>query len=290
MQEQSLFSQAGFHVSHTVLPGSKEAKTMTVRSGRKCYESYQKYTRLASLAKMLVGSSTWGSTTVLLTWKVKVMKSRRLLFQLAPSTPRTEGTESGLLPTAHSNCSTGAGSQGREGGKNIQTAIAMLPTPRTGKMTCETAETWQKRKDAGKVSTPPLALAITLLRTPTAVECEGGVMEIRPGANAHYKLRDQIAMLPTPATRDYKGANGPEHMTKDRPHMDQLPNVIAYGIIPTPTGTDHKSRGPNSKQVGVDNLFKGENAGANRGLKLQPAFALWMMGYPEDWCDLKDGE
>jgi len=26
------------------------------------------------------------------------------------------------------------------------------------------------------------------------------------------------------------------------------------------------------------------------GLKLQPGFALWMMGYPEDWCDLKDGE
>jgi hypothetical protein len=149
-------------------------------------------------------------------------------------------------------------------------------------------------------------------------------MEIRPGANAHYKLRDQIAMLttptgsyvgriskyqqggtalsaqiamlptpqnrdyrspdlqdsgnfkrkqekgftidlnsriamlPTPATRDYKGANGPGHMQKDRPHMGQLPNAIAHG--------------------------------ANPGLKLQPGFALWMMGYPEDWCDLKDGE
>jgi len=23
---------------------------------------------------------------------------------------------------------------------------------------------------------------------------------------------------------------------------------------------------------------------------LQPAFALWMMGYPTDWLDLKDGE
>src|SRR5271169_2418522 len=27
-------------------------------------------------------------------------------------------------------------------------------------------------------------------------------------------------------------------------------------LIPTPTGTDHKGRGPNSKQVGIDNLFK----------------------------------
>jgi hypothetical protein len=66
-------------------------------------------------------------------------------------------------------------------------------------------------------------------------------------------------MLPTPATRDYKGANGPDHMTsRDRPHMDQLPNAIAHG--------------------------------ANRGLKLQPAFVEWMMGYPEGWTDLKDSE
>jgi len=141
-------------------------------------------------------------------------------------------------------------------------------------------------KGTGRLAQVGLHQQIALLKTPSAVETEGGIMEIRPGANAHYKLRDQIAMLtiptgsdvgriskyqqvgtalsaqiamlPTPATRDYKGANGTEHMQKDRPHMDQLPNAIAHG--------------------------------ANPGLKLQPGFALWMMGYPEDWCDLKDGE
>jgi hypothetical protein len=30
--------------------------------------------------------------------------------------------------------------------------------------------------------------------------------------------------------------------------------------------------------------------GAKTGLRLQPAFALWMMGYPTDWLDLADGE
>lgn len=30
--------------------------------------------------------------------------------------------------------------------------------------------------------------------------------------------------------------------------------------------------------------------GRATGLKLQPAFALWMMGYPLDWLDLEDGE
>jgi hypothetical protein len=30
--------------------------------------------------------------------------------------------------------------------------------------------------------------------------------------------------------------------------------------------------------------------GAKVGLRLQPGFALWMMGYPEDWLDLEAGE
>lgn len=34
-----------------------------------------------------------------------------------------------LWPTPHSSCSTGAGTQGRIGGLNLQTAMQMLPTP-----------------------------------------------------------------------------------------------------------------------------------------------------------------
>src|SRR3990167_819897 len=33
-----------------------------------------------------------------------------------------------------------------------------------------------------------------------------------------------------------------------------------------------------------------DQVGRKTGLKLQPAFALWMMGYPTDYLDLKDGE
>jgi hypothetical protein len=89
-----------------------------------------------------------------------------------------------------------------------------------------------------------------LLKTPGASDGEGGVMEIRPGCDGHYKLRDQIAMLPTP-------------------HRNQ-------------------STGPGEHGTGGVNLQTAVH-GKNRGLKLQPAFALWMMGFPEDWCD-PDGE
>jgi hypothetical protein len=34
-----------------------------------------------------------------------------------------------MWPTPHSNCHTGAGTQGRDGGENLQTAVTMYPTP-----------------------------------------------------------------------------------------------------------------------------------------------------------------
>jgi hypothetical protein len=36
-----------------------------------------------------------------------------------------------LWPTAHANCTTGAGSQGRDGGDNLQTVADLWPTPPT---------------------------------------------------------------------------------------------------------------------------------------------------------------
>ena len=47
----------------------------------------------------------------------------------------------------------------------------------------------------------------------------------------------QERMWPTPSTRDYKGANGPEHFaSRDRPHMSQLPNaVLVCGLRREPT-------------------------------------------------------
>ena len=217
------YSLPGFHASQQVVPGSAKACQMTVGSGEKLFALSEKRSRHGSSLRMLeaylVLREGWYSKTCYLNWKPLDTKQRRLLFQLAPSTPRTEGTESGLLPTSTSTDYKSRGPNSKQIG---------------------------------------LDNYFKLLKTPSAVECEGGVMEIRPGANAHYKLRDQIAMLPTPATRDYKGANGPEHMTKGRPHMDQLPNAIAHGT--------------------------------NRGLKLQPAFVEYLMGYPIGWTDLNHSE
>ena len=47
-------------------------------------------------------------------------------------------------------------------------AKSLLPTPRSGKVTDEDEAAWQSRHAAGKVSTPPLALAARMWGTPTA--------------------------------------------------------------------------------------------------------------------------
>ena len=83
-------------------PGREEAQQTTVISGLKCLELYDLQNRHGSSVRMLVasllGMKEWYSNKCVLTWKTKVTKSNRLLFQLYPSMHRTEGTGFGLLP------------------------------------------------------------------------------------------------------------------------------------------------------------------------------------------------
>ena len=101
---QSQYYQEDFLASHSVQPGSEEARKMTVTSGRKCLESFTNCGLLGSLVKMCLESSIWHSTRCFLTWKKKVTKSNVSLFQLAVSTPRTNGNDVPFWPTP----STGA--------------------------------------------------------------------------------------------------------------------------------------------------------------------------------------
>jgi hypothetical protein len=118
------------------------------------------------------------------------------------------------------------------------------------------------------------------------------------GRLAQVGLTQQIAMLPTPQSRDYKNSNtDPEKKDRLNRKLEQgwtidLNDRIA--MLPTPASRDYKGA---SHQMGRDCLdsvvemgaTKGQ-IGQNTGLRLHPAFALWMLGYPETWCDLEDGE
>jgi hypothetical protein len=75
--------------------------------------------------------------------------------------------------------------------------------------------------------------------------------KVRPsGHHASLTLNDAVKMMPTPQARDWKEEMNP------KPHGQQQANIPQM------------------------------IAGTKTGLKLQPAFVEWMMGYPQDWTKL----
>lgn len=123
--KRSLYSQEDSPASHSAKLDEEKARQMTVTSGRTCFELYKTSSQTGSSLKMcvglLLGTKEWYSSRCALTWKAKVTKSNRLLFQLVPSTPRTGETGSGLLPTVQT--------QGLKVCKNRKSVPMILPTP-----------------------------------------------------------------------------------------------------------------------------------------------------------------
>ena len=104
----------------------------------------------------------------------------------------------------------------------------------------------------------------TFLPTPLSADSKSGrtnitdVLKKRLDKGLGMRLTDQaqLSMLPTPATRDYKGGNSIKHLTRKskkegNSHQDQLPNYIK--------------------------LQTGQNS------QLNPLFVAEMMGFPPDW-------
>jgi len=137
------------------------------------------------LAKTLLESSTWHSTRCLLTWKWKVTPANRLLFQLAPSMPRTDGTESGLWATPQSFDAIGPDQtpEAREkrkqkgGCSNLREQVKLWPTPRAadGDKGSRTQEGYQKERDRLKQGVDLPTAVKTMWRTPRANDHKSGV-------------------------------------------------------------------------------------------------------------------
>ena len=128
--EQLTLFRADSPASRSALPGSEEARRMTVTSGLKCLELYRNSGPLGSLVRMLLGSSIWRSTRCTLIWKTKVTPSRRLLFRLVPSMPRTGGTDAPLWPTPTTDSASQRTKQYKQGGFPLAMEAAMWPTPK----------------------------------------------------------------------------------------------------------------------------------------------------------------
>ena len=149
--------------SLSVQPGSDEARMMTAGSGLRCFASFGRFSQLGSLAKMLLASSAWASTIVYLTWKKRVTPARRLLFQLAPSMPSTEGTGFSLLPTPSAEDNPDRGGTHNPAiqrrmkiGKQIE--LSMMIQDGTGRLSAEWV-TWMMGFPQGWLHDSPIGAA-----------------------------------------------------------------------------------------------------------------------------------
>ena len=142
--EQLMLFQVDSPASRSAAPGSDEARMMTVTSGRKCLELSKSSGPLGLLEKMLLESSVWRSTRCYLTWKTRVTKQGRLLFQLAASMPRTEDTDVLLWPTVTASDWKHQGPNSHQ--KGPQEAVRMWPTPTTGAGLCGGTGNYQQLK------------------------------------------------------------------------------------------------------------------------------------------------
>jgi hypothetical protein len=96
-------------------------------------------------------------------------------------------------------------------------------------------------------------------------------------------LQEQIAMLPTPTDSMVTM----QDMIQAKFHSSKRPKY-RDAILPTPTSRDHRSEKCSDETFDRNSRPLSETLGKNTGMKLQPAFVEWMMGYPEGWTELID--
>jgi hypothetical protein len=131
--------------------------------------------------------------------------------------------------------------------------------------------------------------------TPKATDGAKGGANQSYGTGGTPPLPAQKAQWPTPASRDYRGENGAEHLTNGtgRLHLDQLPNAVAFLFsrpdpVTLPDGQRSSVRILISRRlfrsamsvVPATTLQRWLRRGAWRKRRLNPAFVSWLMGWP----------
>jgi hypothetical protein len=320
--------------SHSVMPGSDEARMMTATSGRLCTDVLTKSDPIGSFVRTLLESSRWSSKATLLKWRLKKVysmrlthftdtdstrplplnasattlkvtdiPSKRLLFQLAPLTRRTDETECSsseveFIPTFN-------GDQYEEAVRATQNMIAggLLNAPVADGMKVRTTHHGQRRMNGAALETLAnlLPTPVTqdfkkrgpnsnqqgigdlvygmevLLPTPTAIEGVKWTNTYNPDSQMGQSLSAMAGsgLLPTPLTGEYRDAAITENnaMKGLQDNLSRVVSRIALGINKDGTPMDC-----------VEPIIKLEKDGQNS--RLSPLFTEEMMGFPFLWTTL----
>ena len=202
---QSQYYREDFLASHSVQPGSDEARRMTVTSGLKCSELYRKSGPLGSLVRTLLASSVWSSTRCYLTWKASGTHAKRLLFRLVPSMPRTGETAAPLWATPRANDAEKRGNVSADPRNGLPGMVRLWPTP--------------SASDCGRTAINPIMTTNGTIRHKN-----------KSGGQSYARLDAVAAIFPTPIASDWKN-RGCKDARKNR--QCQLQTTVGGQLNPT---------------------------------------------------------
>lgn len=234
--------------------------------------------RLQAVTQML------GSTLYKQTWKDWDTPSGLCRLRQRASVRRTSESGPTGWPTPTASSVTGAGTSGRQGGMNIQTAAMM-----TGWPTPTTIDNNQVRGLGAAANSPNRGSTL------------GGAA--------------RMAGWVTPTSRDWKDSAGMTAQRDGKERLDQLPRQAFMTGWPTPTTSNtrspsvdaamnmHRQDGSKTQQRLQDfagiigplrltvfgEMRTGSFVEMENGVQLNPAHSRWLMGLPHAWDESSPG-
>jgi hypothetical protein len=137
-----------------------------------------------------------------------------------------------------------------------------------------------------------------LLRTPQASDGEKGGPNMRDSSGAPHLSMQVAQLLPTPVANDDNKSPAAHLAMKARMKGGPRNTITSLqvkikSLLPTPRaqeaegGVEKTIDGQITRKNGVRHGAKVKDIlGTEAGLRLQPNFVEWMMGYPQNWTDL----
>ena len=215
--------------------------------------------------------------------------------------PQTELSR--MWPTPHASCSTGAGTQGRDGGLNLQTAVALMSSaaasPARTSASPARAQGWQASEAAYGASTPDSFAnydpATSSWRTSQRCLVEGWATYSETWPRSGTTRNGTAFQLPPLALRTNATGYGlwPTPTTDSASNRSSryaqggMPLAAAVKLWPTPTAMGDKCVGRMDEWGGSRSREKLRSMVPESELRgaLNPTWVEWLMGYPLGWTD-----
>ena len=241
---------------------------------------------LSLASRLRARTDALGSTLFKLTWKQVAMPSGRSVCVLRVSGRRTSGSDCSSWPTPHAGASAGIGTEGREGGLNLQSAasLAHWPTPMMpngGRRPKDGQMTPTGQTPEGKKRQVDLNFVANLVGWATPRSTEAGHSTGNPerAFDGKSRLEDQVFLLAAWQSPTATAIGRTDEAAKEK-RRQYRESIGRQSLAP---GNLEEQAILYSPQMDSGQMPNGSTAETKSTGQLNPAFSLWLMGLPIEW-------